>query len=113
MEISTLVMMTGKMEQASANRAYDAIVIGSGMTGGVAAPELTEKGVQVLIEYMSGNMHPNGPANSSGVVGRYLMDHNEHNTNIGIFFDGIDRYFSGKQPNGCYIPSFPKSWRLR
>ncbi len=28
---------------------FDAIVIGSGMTGGVAAKELTEKGLKVLV----------------------------------------------------------------
>ncbi len=60
---------------------------------------------QILLNSKSAAF-PNGLANSSGVVGRYLMDHNEHSTNLGIFFDDIDRYFSGKRPNGCYIPRF-------
>jgi choline dehydrogenase-like flavoprotein len=36
----------GKAEKG--NR-YDAIVIGSGITGGIAAKELTEKGLKVLV----------------------------------------------------------------
>ena len=60
---------------------------------------------QILLNSKSAAF-PNGLANSSGVVGRYMMDHNEHSTNIGIFFDDIDRYFVGKRPNGCYIPRF-------
>ena len=49
---------------------------------------------------------PDGLANSSGVVGKYLMDHNEHSSNMGVFFDDIDQYFSGHRPNGTYIPRF-------
>ena len=32
-----------------ANEAYDAIVVGSGISGGWAAKELTEKGLRVLL----------------------------------------------------------------
>lgn len=32
-----------------ANQAYDAIVVGSGISGGWAAKELTEKGLKVLL----------------------------------------------------------------
>ncbi len=35
--------------QAKKNNTYDAIVVGSGMTGGYAAKELTEKGLKVLM----------------------------------------------------------------
>ena len=38
---------------------YDAIVIGSGVTGGMAAKELTEKGLRVLmLERNSDLQHP-------------------------------------------------------
>ena len=49
---------------------------------------------------------PNGLANSSGVVGRYLMDHNSQNPGIGIFPELLDRYYRGHRPNGSYIPRF-------
>jgi len=60
---------------------------------------------QILLNSKSAAF-PAGLANSSGVVGRYLMDHNEHGTNTGVFFDDIDRYFTGNRPNGTYIPRF-------
>ena len=60
---------------------------------------------QILLNSKS-EAFPNGLANSSGVIGRYLMDHNELGVNMGVFFDDIDRYFSGKRPNGTYIPRF-------
>ncbi len=48
----------------------------------------------------------NGMANGSGVLGHYLMDH--------VFFAGArgklsgleDKYYSGRRPNGVYIPRF-------
>ncbi|QJB68825.1 GMC family oxidoreductase [Parasphingorhabdus halotolerans] len=60
---------------------------------------------QILLNSKSAAF-PNGLANSSGVVGRFLMDHNEHGVNTGVFFDDIDRYFTGNRPNGTYIPRF-------
>ena len=35
--------------KATKNNTFDAIVVGSGMTGGFAAKELTEKGLNVLM----------------------------------------------------------------
>ncbi|HQR32568.1 MAG TPA: NAD(P)/FAD-dependent oxidoreductase, partial [Blastocatellia bacterium] len=36
-------------KQASGKKVYDAIVIGSGASGGMAAKELTERGFEVLL----------------------------------------------------------------
>ncbi len=49
---------------------------------------------------------PNGIANDSGTLGRYLMD---HLGGIGIYgtVPGFtDRYHVGRRPSGCYIPRF-------
>ena len=49
---------------------------------------------------------PNGIANSSGMVGRNLMDHHAELFVSGAF-DGYEgRYYSGNRPNGIYIPRF-------
>ena len=42
-----------------ANNTYDAIVIGSGISGGWAVKELTEKGLKVLM-IERGRMHDSG-----------------------------------------------------
>ncbi len=49
---------------------------------------------------------PNGLANSSGVVGRYLMDHIMGPFMQGIFEGMEDRHTLGNRPNGFYIPRF-------
>lgn len=49
---------------------------------------------------------PNGIANSSGVLGHYLMDHN-YNARAGGMMEGFeDEYYSGRRPTGIYIPNF-------
>lgn len=49
---------------------------------------------------------PNGIANSSGVLGHYLMDHS-FNANAGGKIDGFEKeYYSGRRPTGIYIPNF-------
>jgi choline dehydrogenase-like flavoprotein len=49
---------------------------------------------------------PNGFANSSGVLGHYLMDHQETGIAMG-FLDGLaEKYYVGRKPNGMYIPRF-------
>src|SRR5436853_4933525 len=49
---------------------------------------------------------PDGFANSSGVLGHYLMDHQEAGGAIG-YYDGYkDKYYMGRKPNGMYIPRF-------
>jgi choline dehydrogenase-like flavoprotein len=49
---------------------------------------------------------PDGLANSSGVVGHYLMDHH-FQTGASGHLEGIeDRYYQGNRPNGIYVPRF-------
>jgi len=48
---------------------------------------------------------PNGLANSSGVLGHYLMDHN-YNARIGGDVDGFeDEFYKGRRPTDIYIPN--------
>ncbi|WP_440876893.1 GMC oxidoreductase [Thalassotalea sp. PLHSN55] len=59
---------------------------------------------QILLNSTS-KKFPNGLANSSGVLGHYLMDHN-YNAVIRGEFDGFDdEYYSGRRPTGLYIPN--------
>ncbi|MCF2947479.1 GMC family oxidoreductase [Paraglaciecola aquimarina] len=49
---------------------------------------------------------PNGLANSSGVLGHYLMDHN-YGAGAGGRLDGFENeYYSGRRPTGLYMPNF-------
>ena len=48
----------------------------------------------------------NGIANNSGVLGHYLMDHVFHAGARGKLKIDDDRYYSGRRPNGVYIPRF-------
>ena len=41
--------MSFQTAQAGRGKVYDAVVVGSGITGGWAAKELTEKGMEVLL----------------------------------------------------------------
>jgi len=49
---------------------------------------------------------PNGLANSSGVLGHYLMDHHFRVGAVGELEGLEDRYYQGNRPNGIYIPRF-------
>jgi choline dehydrogenase-like flavoprotein len=49
---------------------------------------------------------PNGLANSSGVLGQYLMDHTLGLSGAGLFLDNMDSYYHGNRPTGLYIPRF-------
>jgi len=60
---------------------------------------------QILLNSVS-TAFPNGLANSSGTLGKYLMD---HTMLAGAFatVDGYeDRYYAGRRPTGTYIPRF-------
>ncbi|WP_286262763.1 GMC oxidoreductase [Thalassotalea atypica] len=49
---------------------------------------------------------PNGIANSSGVLGHYLMDH-VYNAGASGRIEGYhDEFYSGRRPTGPYIPNF-------
>jgi choline dehydrogenase-like flavoprotein len=49
---------------------------------------------------------PNGLANSSGVIGHYLMDHHFVAGAFGRIEGLTDHYYQGNRPNGIYIPRF-------
>jgi choline dehydrogenase-like flavoprotein len=49
---------------------------------------------------------PNGIANSSGVLGHYLMDHHAHLGASGTMEGFEDRYYYGNRPTGILIPRF-------
>lgn len=60
---------------------------------------------QVLLNSKS-KKFPNGLANSSGVLGHYLMDHN-YNASASGDLDGYeDQFYKGRRPTGCYMPNF-------
>ncbi|MYM62796.1 GMC family oxidoreductase [Pseudomaricurvus sp. HS19] len=49
---------------------------------------------------------PNGLGNSSGMLGRNLMDHFLGLGSVGIFMEHQDSYYYGNRPTGLYIPRF-------
>jgi len=49
---------------------------------------------------------PKGIANSSGVLGHYLMDHNYNSETIGDFPGYEDEYYKGRRPTDIYVPNF-------
>src|SRR5207253_8866843 len=49
---------------------------------------------------------PNGLANSSGVLGHYLMDHHFRVGASGAIEGLLDHYYQGNRPNGIYVPRF-------
>ncbi len=51
---------------------------------------------------------PNGLANRSDQVGRNLMDHVSGLGASGFYPGHLDRYYSGRRPNGTYIPRYAK-----
>ncbi|MAT91110.1 MAG: GMC family oxidoreductase [Halioglobus sp.] len=60
---------------------------------------------QILMQSRS-EAFPNGLANSSGVLGHYMMDHTLGMSGMGIFLDNMDSYYYGNRPTGLYIPRF-------
>jgi choline dehydrogenase-like flavoprotein len=61
--------------------------------------------VAVLLRSVS-EAHPNGLANSSGTLGRYLMDHASTLAGRAVFDGFQDRYYFGNRPNSVIIPRF-------
>ena len=53
---------------------------------------------------------PDGLANSSGALGRYLMDHTMSVGAAGTFDGWADQTTTGYRPNGVYIPRFRNVW---
>ncbi len=60
---------------------------------------------QILLHSRSESF-PDGLANRSGVVGRYLMDHVNWPSAIGVVPGFEAQYVSGHRPNGIYIARF-------
>ena len=59
-----------------------------------------------LLLHSTSSAFPDGLANSSGVLGHYLMDHPLGLAGMGVFLDNMDSYYRGYRPNGLYIPRF-------
>jgi len=60
---------------------------------------------QIMLNSKS-DAFPNGIANSSGVLGHYLMDHH-FQVGASAEFEGFeDKYYHGNRPNGVYVPRF-------
>ncbi len=60
---------------------------------------------QIMLNSVS-ERFPQGLANSSGTLGRYLMDHIGGSVSSGIFPGHTDKYHSSRRPNKCYVPRF-------
>jgi choline dehydrogenase-like flavoprotein len=60
---------------------------------------------QILLNSASEDF-PDGLANSSGVLGRFMMDHTLGLSGVGLFLDNMDSYYHGNRPTGLYIPRF-------
>ncbi len=60
---------------------------------------------QILMN-SAGENHPNGLANGSGVLGRYMMDHTFGTGITGLVHGFEDRTTTGFRPNGIYVPRF-------
>lgn len=60
---------------------------------------------QIMLNSIS-ETFPNGIANSSGVLGHYLMDHLYGAGATGIVEGYEDEYYSGRRPTGLYMPRF-------
>lgn len=61
--------------------------------------------LQVLLNSRSDSF-PNGLGNSSGTLGRYVMDHQQAGFAFGITTEFMGKYYYGYRPNGIYIPRF-------
>ena len=60
---------------------------------------------QILLNSKSKSF-PNGLANSSGVLGHYMMDHTYATGAFGVFSGFEDKVAFGARPNGIYVPRF-------
>lgn len=60
---------------------------------------------QILLNSKS-EAHPQGLANSSGMVGRNLMDHMYGLTAAGVLPQAPNTFYHGRRPSGFYIPRF-------
>ncbi len=61
--------------------------------------------LQIMLNSKS-STHPNGIANSSGMLGHYITDHFGRSGANGVVPGFEDRYSFGRRPNGMYVPNF-------
>ncbi|MBK7169479.1 MAG: GMC family oxidoreductase [Gammaproteobacteria bacterium] len=61
--------------------------------------------LQVLLNSRSDSF-PAGLANGSGMLGRYVMDHQNGVFGFGMSTEFTGKYYYGYRPNGIYIPRF-------
>ena len=61
----------------------------------------------LLLNSKSGQ-HPNGFANSSGVLGHYLMDHHAAVGAMGGYAGYLDKYYSGRRQHERLHPALPE-----
>ena len=54
----------------------------------------------------SSRQHPNGFANSSGILGHYLMDHHAAVGATAVHDGYADKYYAGRRSTSVYIPRF-------
>ncbi len=54
----------------------------------------------------SSRQHPNGFANSSGILGHYLMDHHAAVGATAVHDGYSDKYYAGRRSTSVYIPRF-------
>jgi choline dehydrogenase-like flavoprotein len=65
----------------------------------------TIESVRLLLNSKNASF-PDGLANSSGVLGKYVMDHNFGSGAGGTYTGLLDKRTIGNRPNGVYIPRF-------
>lgn len=59
-----------------------------------------------ILMHSKSEFFPEGMGNSSGELGHNVMDHHFKAGAEGIYEGFEDRYYSGRRPNGIYIPRF-------
>jgi choline dehydrogenase-like flavoprotein len=104
--IAHSVIYDAKAQRATGVRVIDAITK-QGRTYEAKAIFLCASAIataQILLNSTS-EAFPNGLANRSDAVGRYLMDHNMGGAS-GIYPGFEDLYHRGRRPNGFYIPRY-------
>ncbi|MBT8100245.1 MAG: GMC family oxidoreductase [Gammaproteobacteria bacterium] len=79
---------------------------GSSFTGRMVFLCASTLGTAQIMLNSSSESFPNGIANSSGTLGRFLMDHIGGSTSTGLFDGHSDKYHSPRRPNECYVPRF-------
>ena len=89
---------------------YDAIVVGSGISGGWAAKELCEKGLKTLVlergrdvkhieDYPTANKHP-WEFEHGGKVPKAYTDENPISSKAWLFDDGSKHFFIKESKSG-------------